>query len=88
MKKIGYIAMIVVSLLLFFSMYVIVCLVTEEEFPGLKYLIMVIGYVSIALFGYGFLLFISNKNYYLSNEKNKETNEMSSYDQEGLNKNN
>lgn len=61
MKKIIYITMITLGLLSFFSMYVIVCLVKEEDFLGLKYLIMLIGYISIILFGSGFLMLIAKK---------------------------
>ena len=47
MKKIIYVIMTILGLIGFFSMYVIVCLVKEEEFAGLKYVIMIIGYLSI-----------------------------------------
>lgn len=45
----------------FLSLYVIVCLVQEEEFAGLKYVIMIIGYLSVILFGGGFLMLLTKK---------------------------
>ncbi|MBS5853506.1 MAG: hypothetical protein ACLUG4_05460 [Bacilli bacterium] len=61
MKKIIYVIMTILGLIGFFSMYVIVCLVKEEEFAGLKYVIMIIGYLSIILFGGGFLMLLAKK---------------------------
>lgn len=46
--------MTILGLVGFLSLYVIVCLVQEEEFAGLKYVIMIIGYLSVILFGGGF----------------------------------
>ncbi|MFR7881783.1 MAG: hypothetical protein ACLU5J_10090 [Christensenellales bacterium] len=54
MKKVIYIIMTILGLVGFLSLYVIVCLVQEEEFAGLKYVIMIIGYLSVILFGGGF----------------------------------
>ena len=46
--------MTILGLVGFLSLYVIVCLVQEEEFAGLKYVIMIIGYLSVILFGGAF----------------------------------
>ena len=48
--------MTILGLVGFLSLYVIVCLVQEEEFAGLKYVIMIIGYLSVILFGGGSIL--------------------------------
>ncbi len=61
MKKIIYIIMISLGLLMLISLYVLVCLVSEHTFPALKYVIMIIGYLAITLFGIGFLLLIKEK---------------------------
>ena len=61
MKKITYILMCVLGLLMFFSLYVIVSLVTEEEFPNLRYLVMGLGYLATGLFVGGFLLIIKKR---------------------------
>ena len=53
--------MTILGLVGFLSMYVIVCLVQEEEFAGLKYVIMIIGYLSVILFGGGFLMLLTKK---------------------------
>ena len=58
--------MTILGLVGFLSLYVIVCLVQEEEFAGLKYVIMIIGYLSVILFGGGFLMLLT---------KMKEVNE-------------
>ena len=52
--------MTILGLVGFLSLYVIVCLVQEEEFAGLKYVIMIIGYLSVILFG-GFLMLLTKK---------------------------
>ena len=56
-----YIIMTILGLGGFLSLYVIVCLVQEEEFAGLKYVIMIIGYLSVILFGGGFLMLLTKK---------------------------
>ena len=53
--------MTILGLVGFLSLYVIVCLVQEEEFAGLKYVIMIIGYLSVVLFGGGFLMLLTKK---------------------------
>lgn len=53
--------MTILGLVGFLSLYVIVCLVQEEEFAGLKYVIMIIGYLSVILFGGGFLMLLNKK---------------------------
>ena len=53
--------MTILGLVGFLSRYVIVCLVQEEEFAGLKYVIMIIGYLSVILFGGGFLMLLTKK---------------------------
>ena len=53
--------MTILGLVCFLSLYVIVCLVKEEEFAGLKYVIMIIGYLSVILFGGGFLMLLTKK---------------------------
>ena len=53
--------MTILGLVGFLSLYVIVCLVQEEEFAGLKYFIMIIGYLSVILFGGGFLMLLTKK---------------------------
>lgn len=53
--------MTILGLVGFLSLYVIVCLVQEEEFAGLKYVIMIIGYLSVILFGGGFLILLTKK---------------------------
>ena len=61
MKKVIYKIMTILGLVGFLSLYVIVCLVQEEEFAGLKYVIMIIGYLSVILFGGGFLMLLTKK---------------------------
>ena len=61
MKKVIDIIMTILGLVGFLSLYVIVCLVQEEEFAGLKYVIMIIGYLSVILFGGGFLMLLTKK---------------------------
>ena len=61
MKKGIYIIITILGLVGFLSLYVIVCLVQEEEFAGLKYVIMIIGYLSVILFGGGFLMLLTKK---------------------------
>ena len=53
--------MTILGLVGFLSLCVIVCLVQEEEFAGLKYVIMIIGYLSVILFGGGFLMLLTKK---------------------------
>ena len=53
--------MTILGLVGFLSLYVILCLVQEEEFAGLKYVIMIIGYLSVILFGGGFLMLLTKK---------------------------
>lgn len=53
--------MTILGLVGFLSLYVIVCLVQEEEIAGLKYVIMIIGYLSVILFGGGFLMLLTKK---------------------------
>ena len=53
--------MTILGLVGFLSLYVIVCLVQEEEFAGLKYVIMIIGYLSVIIFGGGFLMLLTKK---------------------------
>lgn len=53
--------MTILGLVGLLSLYVIVCLVQEEEFAGLKYVIMIIGYLSVILFGGGFLMLLTKK---------------------------
>lgn len=53
--------MTILGLVGFLSLYVIVCLIQEEEFAGLKYVIMIIGYLSVILFGGGFLMLLTKK---------------------------
>lgn len=53
--------MTILGLVGFLSLYVIVCLVQEEEFAGLKYVIMIIGYLSVILFGGGFLMLLTKR---------------------------
>lgn len=53
--------MTILGLVGFLSLYVIVCLVQEEEFAVLKYVIMIIGYLSVILFGGGFLMLLTKK---------------------------
>ena len=53
--------MTILGLVGFLSLYVIVCLVQEEEFAGLKYVIMIIGYLSVILLGGGFLMLLTKK---------------------------
>lgn len=53
--------MTILGLVGFLSLYMIVCLVQEEEFAGLKYVIMIIGYLSVILFGGGFLMLLTKK---------------------------
>ena len=53
--------MTILGLVGFLSLYVIVCLVQEEEFAGLKCVIMIIGYLSVILFGGGFLMLLTKK---------------------------
>ncbi len=61
MKKIIYIFMMVVGLIGFISLNVIVCLLNEDIFPFLKHLVMIIGYISMIIFGVGFLFLIKCK---------------------------
>ena len=61
MEKVIYIIMTILGLVGFLSLYVIVCLVQEEDFAGLKYVIMIIGYLSVILFGGGFLMLLTKK---------------------------
>ena len=56
MRRIMYYLICAIGLIGFISLNVIVCFVREEEFPGLKHIIMIIGYVSIVIFAIGFLL--------------------------------
>ena len=46
MKKVIYIIMTILGLVGFLSLYVIVCLVQEEEFAGLKYVIMIRNFIA------------------------------------------
>lgn len=69
MKKVIYIIMTILGLVGFLSLYVIVCLVQEEEFAGLKYVIMIIGYLSVILFGGGFLMLLTKKKEVNENAK-------------------
>lgn len=61
MKKIIYIIMCALGLIGLVSLYVLVCLVHEEDFNGLRHIVIIIGYISVILFGGGFLLLIANK---------------------------
>ena len=56
MRRIMYYLICAIGLIGFISLNVIVCFIREEEFPGLKHVIMIIGYVSIVIFAIGFLL--------------------------------
>lgn len=56
MRRIIYYLICALGLIGFISLNVIVCFIREEEFPGLKHVIMIIGYVSILVFAVGFLL--------------------------------
>ena len=56
MRRIMYYLICAIGLIGFISLNVIVCFVREEEFPGLKHVIMIIGYVSMVIFAIGFLL--------------------------------
>ena len=56
MRRIMYYLICAIGLIGFISLNVIVCFIQEEEFPGLKHVIMIIGYVSIVIFAIGFLL--------------------------------
>ncbi len=58
MKKIIYIVMTILGLVLFVGLNVLVCLLNEQTFPLLKYVVMIIGYISIILFGVGFIFLI------------------------------
>lgn len=63
MKKVIFYLMTILGFIGFLSLYVIVCIVTEEQFSALKYVVMIVGYVSLALFVGGFLplIIMSNK---------------------------
>ena len=37
----------------FLSLYILVCIFTEENYPLIQYIVPVIGYISIIIFGYG-----------------------------------
>lgn len=56
MKKTISILMTIVGILIFLSLYVLVSLVTEDEFSGLRYVVMAAGYIAVILFCCGFLL--------------------------------
>ncbi len=56
MRRIMYYLICALGLIGFISLNVIVCFIKEETFPGLKHVIMIIGYLSILIFGIGFLL--------------------------------
>lgn len=56
MRRIIYYLICAIGLIGFISLNVIVCFIREESFPGLKHVIMIIGYLSIIVFGMGFLL--------------------------------
>lgn len=55
-KKSIYIVMCILGVLIFLGLYILVSLVTEDEFPNLRYVVMGLGYISIGLFCSGFLL--------------------------------
>ena len=56
MRRIVYYLICALGLIGFISLNVIVCFIREESFPVLKHVIMIIGYLSILIFGIGFLL--------------------------------
>lgn len=56
MRRIIYYMICTLGLLGFISLNVIVCFFREEDYPLLKDMIMIIGYLSIVVFGMGFLL--------------------------------
>jgi hypothetical protein len=56
MRRVIYYGICGLGLIGFISLNVIVCLIKEETFPGFKHIIMIIGYLSIIIFGIGFLL--------------------------------
>lgn len=62
MKKIIFYIMTIIGLLGFFGLYILVCLVTEDEFPALRHIVMLIGYGSLGLFVGGFLPLIISKS--------------------------
>lgn len=59
-RIIGYISSIT-GVLLFLSLYVIVCLVQEEHVPSLRHWVVLLGYISIGLFGFGFFTILLDK---------------------------
>lgn len=61
MKKYLYIILSIIGFLMFLSLYIIVCLLTEQNFPMLKHLVMILGYLSLGLFCIPFLLLLKNK---------------------------
>ncbi len=59
--KYVYISLVVLGLLGFISLYILVCIFKESSYPLIQYLIPLIGYVSIILFGFGWFNILRNK---------------------------
>lgn len=59
-RIIGYISA-VMGVILFLSLYVIVCLVQEAQVPSLRHWIVLLGYLSTGLFGFGFFTVLLDK---------------------------
>lgn len=59
-RIIGYVSA-VMGVILFLSLYIIVCLVQEEQVPSLRHWIVWLGYISTGLFGFGFFTVLLDK---------------------------
>lgn len=49
------------GVMVFLSLYVMVCLIQEEQVPSLRHWIVLLGYISIGLFGFGFFTIVLDK---------------------------
>lgn len=59
-RIIGYVS-VVMGVMVFLSLYVMVCLIQEEQVPSLRHWIVLLGYISIGLFGFGFFTIVLDK---------------------------
>lgn len=59
-RIIGYVSA-VMGVMVFLSLYVMVCLIQEEQVPSLRHWIVLLGYISIGLFGFGFFTIVLDK---------------------------
>ncbi|MCM1513481.1 MAG: hypothetical protein NC090_00595 [Anaeroplasma bactoclasticum] len=59
-RIIGYVSA-VMGVMVFLSLYVMVCLIQEEQAPSLRHWIVLLGYISIGLFGFGFFTIVLDK---------------------------